>query len=99
MKLARGKLNHYFSFGGYGSDSQDRTELTRTVIERAGTVLGGAVDPSRTLVVGDTPLDIQAGHRAGARAVGVATGHYSVDQLREAGADAALETLEEELPV
>jgi phosphoglycolate phosphatase len=98
MKLARGDLNHYFSFGGYGSDSTDRTELTRRAIERAGTVLGEPVDPARTPVVGDTPLDIEAAHGAGAIAIGVATGHYSVDQLRAAGADHVLRTLEEELP-
>ena len=98
VKLARGDLNHFFSFGGYGSDSEDRTELTKKAIERAGTVLGHAVDPADTLVVGDTPLDVAAAHGAGARAVGVATGHYSEDELRAAGADFVLATLEEELP-
>ena len=99
IKLARGDLNHYFSFGGYGSDSPDRTELTKRGIERAGVVLGAPVDPATIPVVGDTPLDIEAARAAGAMAVGVATGHYSVDQLREAGADHVLATLEEELPV
>ena len=98
VKLARGDLNHFFSFGGYGSDSEDRTELTKKAIERAGTVLGHAVDPAEALVVGDTPLDVAAAHGAGARAVGVATGHYSEDELRAAGADYVLATLEEELP-
>lgn len=99
IKLARGELNHYFSFGGYGSDSPDRTELTRRALERAGTVLGHAVDPASVPVVGDTPLDIEAAHAAGAIGVGVATGHYSVEELRAAGADHVLRTLEEELPV
>jgi phosphoglycolate phosphatase-like HAD superfamily hydrolase len=99
IKLARGDLNHYFAFGGYGSDSPDRTELTRRAIERAGTVLGHPVDPAEVVVVGDTPLDIEAAHGAGARGVGVATGHFSVDELRAAGADAVLATLEEELPL
>ena len=36
LKLNRGGLSRYFSFGGYGSDSPDRGELTRTAIERAG---------------------------------------------------------------
>jgi phosphoglycolate phosphatase len=99
IKLARGDLNHYFSFGGYGSDSPDRTELTKRGIERAGVVFGEPLDPSTVPVVGDTPLDIEAAKAAGAIAVGVATGHFSVDQLREAGADHVLATLEEELPV
>ncbi|HKP88819.1 MAG TPA: HAD family hydrolase [Thermoleophilaceae bacterium] len=99
IKLARGDLNHYFSFGGYGSDSPDRTELTRRAIERAAVVIGHPVDAATVLVVGDTPLDIEAAHGAGAIAVGVATGHFGVDQLRDAGADHVLATLEEELPL
>ena len=81
-----------------GSSPLPRTELTKKAIERAGTVLGHAVDPAETLVVGDTPLDVAAAHGAGARAVGVATGHYSEDELRAGGADYVLATLEEELP-
>jgi phosphoglycolate phosphatase-like HAD superfamily hydrolase len=99
IKLARADLNHYFSFGGYGSDSPDRTELTRRAVERASTVLGHPVDPASIPVVGDTPLDIEAAHGAGAIGIGVATGHYSVDELRAGGADHVLRTLEEELPV
>jgi phosphoglycolate phosphatase len=97
-KLERGGLNQFFSFGGYGSDSPDRTVLTRRAIERAGEVLKRPVDPKRVLVVGDTPLDIEAAHAAGAVAVGVATGNHSEDDLRRAGADYVLGTLEEELP-
>jgi phosphoglycolate phosphatase len=99
IKLARGNLNHYFSFGGYGSDSPERAELTRCAIERAGRILGHQVDASTVVVVGDTPLDIEAAHAAGAIGVGVATGHYDVEQLREAGADHALASLAEPLPV
>jgi phosphoglycolate phosphatase len=98
MKLDRGGLNRFFTFGGYGSDSPDRTELTRRALERAEKILGKPLDPKQVLVVGDTPLDIDAAHTAGAVAVGVASGHYSADQLREAGADYVLESLEEELP-
>jgi phosphoglycolate phosphatase-like HAD superfamily hydrolase len=99
MKLARANLNHYFCFGGYGSDSVDRIELTRTAIARAATLLGEPLDPQETLAVGDTPRDIEAGHGAGALAAGVATGHYSTQDLRAAGADFVLGSLEEELPL
>jgi phosphoglycolate phosphatase-like HAD superfamily hydrolase len=98
MKLERGALNRFFTFGGYGSDSPDRTELTRRAIERAEETLGKPLDPKQVLVVGDTPLDIEAAHAAGAMAVGVASGRYSAEQLGEAGADYVLESLEEELP-
>jgi phosphoglycolate phosphatase len=91
LKLARGGLDRYFSFGGYGSDSRDRTELTKKGIERGGVVSGTPLDMATTIVVGDTPRDVAAGHGAGVRVVGVATGSYSVGELREAGADWALE--------
>jgi phosphoglycolate phosphatase len=99
IKLERAHLNRYFHFGGYGSDSVDRTELTRKAIDRAATILGRKLAAEEVLNVGDTPLDIDAAHRAGAIAVGVATGHYSKDELDRAGADFVLGTLEEPLPL
>jgi phosphoglycolate phosphatase-like HAD superfamily hydrolase len=47
-------------------------------------------------VVGDTPRDIEAAHGAGAIAVGVATGEYSVDQLRDGGAEHVLRSFEDD---
>jgi len=90
IKLARGDLNRYFTFGGYGSDSSQRTELTRKAIDRGGEVRGKALDPATTIAVGDTPRDVVAGHGAGIKVVGVATGNYSVDELEEAEADWAI---------
>jgi phosphoglycolate phosphatase-like HAD superfamily hydrolase len=99
IKLARGNLNRFFAFGGYGSDSRDRTELTRKGIERGGEVSGSPLELDATIGVGDTPRDVSACHGAGIRVVGVATGSYSVEELGEAGADWALETVESGFPV
>jgi phosphoglycolate phosphatase len=99
IKLARGDLNKYFHLGGYGSDSPDRTELTRCGIARVGAVLGTPVDPHHVWVVGDTPLDIEAAHGAGAVAIGVASGVYSTEALRDAGADHVLSALTDEFPL
>lgn len=90
IKLARADLNRYFAFGGYGSDSRDRTELTKRALERAGEVSGGPLDADSAIAVGDTPRDVIAGHGVGIRVVGVATGSYTVEQLRDEGADWAL---------
>lgn len=90
IKIARAGLNRYFPFGGYGSDAADRGELTRIALDRAARLLG--VKPEESYVVGDTPRDVEAAHEASATAVGVATGHFSVDQLRKAGADFVLRT-------
>jgi phosphoglycolate phosphatase len=90
IKLARGDLNRFFVFGGYGSDARDRTELTRRALERGGGVAGKPLDPVATIAVGDTPRDVGAGHGAEIRVVGVATGKYTVQELTEAGADWAI---------
>ncbi len=99
IKLARADLNRFFSFGGYGSDSPDRTELTKKALNRAESALCHELAPDRCFSCGDTPRDIEAGHGAGIRVVGVATGEYTVDQLLEAGADAAVESLRDGLPL
>jgi phosphoglycolate phosphatase len=98
IKLSRAGLNRFFSFGGYGSDSSDRTELTMAALRRAELVSGGRLAPAACIAVGDTPRDVRAGHGAGIRVVGVATGKYSAEQLRAAGADPALETVEAGFP-
>src|SRR5262249_19709180 len=90
INIARAGLNRFFAFGGYGSDSPDRGELTRIAIARAATIIGAP--PAAAYVVGDTPRDVEAAHDADALAVGVATGHYTVDQLRAAGAEFVLRT-------
>jgi phosphoglycolate phosphatase len=98
IKLSRAGFNRFFSFGGYGSDSADRTELTAAALQRASLVSGGALAGASCIAVGDTPRDVRAGHGAGIEVVGVATGRYSVDELREAGADWILPTVEAGFP-
>ncbi len=87
IKLARARLNRFFSFGGYGSDSADRTEVTMAALGRGELVSGGTFQDSSCISVGDTPRDVTAGHGAGIKVVGVATGSYSTEQLKQAKAD------------
>jgi len=99
IKLSRANLNRFFCFGGYGSDSPDRTELTKKALERGKLVSGRTLDLSHCFSCGDTPRDVEAGHGAGIRVIGVATGEYTVEELLEAGADAAVASLRERLPL
>jgi phosphoglycolate phosphatase len=98
VKLARAGLNRFFSFGGYGSDSADRTEVTEAAVRRAELVSGRSLRDGACFAVGDTPRDVAAGHGAGIKVVGVATGSYTVDELREVGADWAIPTVEDGFP-
>jgi len=96
IKLERGNLNRYFPFGGFGSDSEDRTELVRRGAERGAAYMGYSPDADHVFVIGDTPRDIVAGREAGFLTVGVATGKYSKEELKESGATVVISDFEQE---
>lgn len=99
IKLERGDLNRFFSFGGFGSDSNVRSELTLRGVERGIEASRGQFSIDDFISVGDTPRDVEAGHAIGIRVVGVATGHFPANELESAGADWVLETVEIGFPV
>ena len=98
VKLSRADLNRFFVFGGYGSDSDDRAMLTRVAIDKAATLHGHDVTPDRVFVVGDTPLDVEAARAVGAVSVAVASGKFSVEELRSSGARYVLTSLAARFP-
>lgn len=99
VKLSRGDLMRWFSFGAYATAGIDRAGIVRRAVERGEATLGCDVPNSDIFVVGDTPRDIEAARAVGCTAIGVATGHHDAAALRDAGADHVLETLEQELPL
>jgi phosphoglycolate phosphatase-like HAD superfamily hydrolase len=92
-KLARGGLDSFFTFGGFGSDHTERAELLRAGLrrglERAGALPGGA----RVVVIGDTPHDVVAARAIGAHCVAVTTGGYHGSTLEAAGASVVVSDL------
>jgi phosphoglycolate phosphatase-like HAD superfamily hydrolase len=82
-----------FALGAYGSDHEIRSELPAVAQRRARERLGLDVTGGSMVIVGDTPADIQCGRPIGARAIAVATGHYSVEALTEHGPDALFSDL------
>jgi phosphoglycolate phosphatase len=60
--------------------------MLRRAIAEAG------AQPSETVMIGDTSYDMQMGRGAGARAVGVAWGYHSPEELLASGADLVVET-------
>jgi phosphoglycolate phosphatase-like HAD superfamily hydrolase len=82
--------------GAYGDDHEVRTELVGVARRRAAAVHGRSpadFGGLSTILIGDTPLDIEAALASGARAVGVATGPYAAADLLAAGAHAVLSDL------
>ncbi len=93
-KLARGGLDTNFAFGGFGCDAEARVELLRAGARRGAELLGATLESCRVVVIGDTPKDVAAAQGIGAVCIGVGTGGYTPDQLRECGAARAFDTLE-----
>jgi phosphoglycolate phosphatase-like HAD superfamily hydrolase len=83
-KLARGGLDSFFSFGGFGSDHADRTEVLRVGLQR-GIARCGAERDVRVVVIGDTPHDVAAAQAIGASCIAVSTGGFDGPALKAAG--------------
>ncbi|MFF7456479.1 HAD family hydrolase [Kitasatospora sp. NPDC008115] len=79
--------------GAYGGDARERAALVPVARRRAAAVYGAGFDAGNTVLIGDTPRDVQAGRVGGARVVAVASGASSAAELRAAGADAVLADL------
>jgi phosphoglycolate phosphatase-like HAD superfamily hydrolase len=82
-----------FVVGAFGSDHEHRPELPAIAQRRARDVLGIDVPGRNVVVVGDTPADVECGRDIGARAIGVATGRYSTEELAAHGAVAVFTDL------
>ena len=95
LKLASFELDGYLDFdvGGFGSDNRHRPSLVEVARAKAEGKYGTAFAGPATVLVGDTPLDVDAGRAGGARVVAVATGPYGVAELKATGADAVLADL------
>lgn len=82
-----------FKVNAFGSDHELRPELPGVAQLRAKELLGKDIAGNRVIVIGDTPADIRCGEEIGARAIGVATGRYSTEDLASHGAYAVFEDL------
>lgn len=95
---ARVKLGHFgiyerFAFGGFGDHHFDRDDVAREAHASILAHLGRPVAGDKIWVIGDTPLDVKCARAIGAKAVAVATGQYTVDQLAETKPDVLLADL------
>lgn len=87
LKLEFYELAGHFAGGGFGEVSLARSEVVAAAIRD----VADGTQPEDVVVVGDTPHDITAALANGAIGVGVATGNYSAEELRESGAHVTFE--------
>lgn len=81
LKLEHHAIDHHFHFGGYGDHHHDRDDVARVAWSEACRHLGRDIDPRAVCVIGDTPSDVKCARAIGARAIAVATGMFSTEEL------------------
>lgn len=87
QKLRHFGLAEHFSFGGFGDDHADRDDVARQAFDAAEHHAPQAINREKLWVIGDTPADVRCGRAIGARVIAVATGMYSVEELRTSAPD------------
>lgn len=95
IKLNRAELNHYFPFGGYGSDSESRPDLLKIGFLKAKRHSGKDLRVEDVFVVGDTERDILAAQKSDFKVISVATGHVSSEKLSKFSPDFLLENFKD----
>ncbi|MGA1874435.1 MAG: HAD family hydrolase [bacterium] len=93
IKLERSRLNRYFPFGGFGSDSEDRHKIARLAIFRGRKYAGQRIPLNRVFIIGDTLHDIRCARSAGAKVLAVATGSTPLEELASHQPDYVMEDL------
>lgn len=81
------------SSAAFGDAHTVRSDLVAHARDRAEAAHGTRFEGRSMIIIGDTPLDVEAASAHGAFAVAVATGKYSVADLAAVGADAVLPDL------
>lgn len=93
IKLEPFGLNEYFPSGAFGSDNEDRNKLLPIAVNRFESLFGIKIEIAHSVIIGDTPRDVECAHIYGAMCIAVATGPYSLHALIKAGADYVLDDL------
>jgi phosphoglycolate phosphatase-like HAD superfamily hydrolase len=93
LKLDHYGVWHFFEFGAFADDHQDRNQLGPFARARAKEKHGLEFSATEIDVIGDTPRDIACGKAFGARTIAVATGTWTRDQLAEHHPDFLIDDL------
>jgi phosphoglycolate phosphatase-like HAD superfamily hydrolase len=100
---AKAKLGHFglyehFGFGGFGDEHLDRDDVAREALAAVRCHVCPEVLTERIWVIGDTPLDVRCARAIGARAVAVATGSHTFEELTASAPDLVLSDLSDPWP-
>ncbi len=91
-RLQRADLYEAFKFGGYGNGHRDLKDVVADAVNKAKEL---GFTGRKSWVICTSPNMVKAAKAAGAGAIGVAAGRYSVDELSGAGADLTVQSIKE----
>lgn len=92
-KLKAAKIDYDFSFGAFGEFDRDRNKLPNLAIEKVRNMIDADPDPSRFLVIGDTPRDVICAKKSGMKCIAVTTGGYKRSELEKYEPELILDNL------
>ncbi len=92
-KLAAARIDTLLPVGAYGDTAQERAHLVPMALQDAERHYAVAFPLKRTVLIGDTPRDIEAARAGDTRIIAVATGRSTVEQLAAHAPDAVFPDL------
>jgi len=95
IKLRHVGLWDHFQTGAFADDHEQRDHIAAIARDRGRRLLGQSLRGEEVLVIGDTPLDIRCGRAICAKVIGVATGTFSLEELKAHEPDWAVKNLRE----
>ncbi len=83
-------IDHHFQFGGFGGQDQHRNQVAERAWN-AAKKLSPDLEPSKTIVLGDTTRDVECARWIDCHCIGVLTGGSSADEMAKANPDLLFE--------
>jgi phosphoglycolate phosphatase-like HAD superfamily hydrolase len=100
VKLAAAGLERdWFTITAFGNEGAQRPDLTHLAMQKYEQHTGHAADPRQVIIIGDTPRDVHCANVHNCVSLAVATGKSSVDELRQAGAEIAIDDFRDPAPL
>lgn len=93
IKLEAFGIYDYFLCGAFGSDNEDRNLLLPVAVQRFREKKQQEIDFRNCIIIGDTPRDVACAKPYGAACIAVATGPYSIADLKKTDADVVMDDL------
>jgi len=96
LKLSVFDLGRYFPYGAFGNDHEDRNLLPPVAVNRANKYMeNGSFDNTNTIIVGDSPRDIECAKVNNMQCIITCTGHFIRDDLSALDPDHLLDDFDD----